>query len=103
MSVYILFYTTIIKLEDRTITYTDNIQAKFEEFYSEHDQFFICPCSTIRIPYRNFVSIKTEYHPVCESLFVSPQWIEALYFPNASRYGVADFRTTASSQVSLSE
>ncbi|CAF1687191.1 unnamed protein product, partial [Adineta ricciae] len=31
-------------------------------------------------------------------IFVSDTWIETLYFPNASWYAVADFRTTANAQ-----
>jgi hypothetical protein len=39
-------------------------------------------------------------HQICSSDFVKQEWIDALYIPDASRYGAIDFRTTASSQVS---
>jgi hypothetical protein len=68
--------------------------------YVEHSETLVCPCSTATIPYKDFVSNTITFHPVCSSIFVSQQWIEALYFPNASMYGVTDFRTTAKSQVS---
>ncbi|CAF1470536.1 unnamed protein product, partial [Adineta steineri] len=40
-------------------------------------------------------------HSVCSSIFIEPEWIKGLYFPNASQYGVWDFRTTAHSQFEL--
>jgi hypothetical protein len=58
-----------------------------------------CPCSTATVLYQAFVSNTVTFHPVCSSVFVSQQWIEALYLPDASIYGVLDFRTTAKSQV----
>lgn len=50
--------------------------------------------------YKVFISNTISFHPVCSSYFVSQEWIEALYHPDASRYGSPDFRTTAASQVS---
>jgi hypothetical protein len=38
-------------------------------------------------------------HQICSSDFVSQEWINAFYIPDASRYGAIDFRTTAHSQV----
>jgi hypothetical protein len=54
------------------------------------------------VPYNVFVSNMVSFHPVCSSIFVSQQWIEALYLQYASVLLVMDFRTTASSQVSES-
>ena len=51
------------------------------------------------MPYDAFVSNTISFHPVCSSVFVTKQWIEALYLHNASAYFIMDFRTTASSQV----
>ena len=50
--------------------------------------------------YNTFVSNTVSLHPVCSSVFVSQEWIKALYLSNASAFLVMDFRTTASSQVS---
>ncbi|CAF4193108.1 unnamed protein product, partial [Adineta steineri] len=60
-----------------------------------------CPCSTTSISYKNFVSNTIKLHPVCSSRFASQEWIHGLYLPNASRYRVSDFRTTASSQFEI--
>ncbi|CAF1497941.1 unnamed protein product, partial [Adineta steineri] len=73
----------------------------FKKLYFEHDQTLSCPCSTIAIPYRNFTSSNVTMHSVCSSIFIEPEWIKGLYFPNASQYGVWDFRSTAHSQFEL--
>ncbi|CAF1434225.1 unnamed protein product [Adineta steineri] len=73
----------------------------FNELYREYNETLSCPCSTTMVPYKNFVSQKFTFHPVCSSIFVSQQWIEALYLFNASKYVPFDFRTTASSQFKL--
>lgn len=97
--VYVLFYITVMNREKQTIAISDNISDLFDQLYLEHGETLSCPCSTIAMPYETFVSHTIEFHPVCSSIFVSPEWIEALYLPDASKYGTGDFRTTASSQV----
>ncbi|CAF1310468.1 unnamed protein product [Adineta steineri] len=73
----------------------------FDELYLECNETLSCPCSTTMVPYKNFVSQKFTFHPVCSSIFVSQRWIEALYLSNATKYFSFDFRTTASSQFKL--
>ncbi|CAF4140026.1 unnamed protein product, partial [Adineta steineri] len=101
VSVYILFYTTLMKAESSTVTVSDITLVKFNELYSKHKETLSCPCSKISMPYKTFVSNTINLHPVCKSIFVNQSWIEALYLLNASQYGVWDFRTTASSQFAL--
>ena len=88
-----------MKSEPRLIVISNINSYEFEKLYLEHGDTLSCPCSTITIPYNIFVSSTITYHPICSSIFIDQQWIEALYLPDASRYGVADFRTTAKSQV----
>ena len=54
------------------------------------------------MPYNVFVSNTISFHPVCSSIFVSEEWIAALYIEYASIFLVMDFRSTAKSQVSES-
>lgn len=88
-----------MKPQARTVIITDIDQTKFEKLYSKHGEILSCSCSTITTLYKNFVSNTIKFHPVCSSFFVSQQWIKALYLPSRSSYGVADFRTIATSQV----
>lgn len=99
VSIYVLFYVTLTRSSPRTVIISENILRDFEQLYLEHGKTLSCPCSVITMPYQAFVSNKITLHSVCSSIFISSQWTKALYLPDASRYGVADFRTTASSQV----
>ncbi|CAF1413100.1 unnamed protein product [Adineta steineri] len=90
-----------MKTESSTVTVSDITLVKFNELYSKYKETLSCPCSTTSISYKNFVSNTIKLHPVCSSRFVSEEWIHALYLSNASRYGVSDFRTTASSQFEI--
>ncbi|CAF4310911.1 unnamed protein product, partial [Adineta steineri] len=85
-----------MKPEDRKITVFDVTPVVFEQLYRDHAETLSCPCSTITVPFKNFVFNIITHHPVCESIFISKEWIEALHLENASRYGTDDFRTTAS-------
>jgi hypothetical protein len=88
-----------MKPERRTIIQRNISPAGFNQLYLEHSETLSCPCSKITIPYKDFVINKIRFHPVCRSIFVKQQWIEALYLEDASKYGTGDFRTTAQSQV----
>ena len=99
-SIYILFYTTLMELRPRTITSHNITPVLFNQLYHDHAEALLCPCSTIAVPFKEFVVNTITHHSVCESIFVSQEWIEALHFKNASRYEPTDFRTTSSSQVS---
>ncbi|UJR06647.1 hypothetical protein I4U23_010933 [Adineta vaga] len=98
---YILFYGTLIKAESKTEIISNITPAIFDQLYAEHVETLSCPCSTITIPYENFVSNNVTMHPVCSSVFVSKEWIEGLYIENATHYETWDFRKVAYSQFEL--
>lgn len=102
VSLYVLFYITLITPQFRTVTISHVTPAIFNRLYLEHDKALSCPCSAATVPHGDFTSDTITFHPVCSSIFVSEEWIQALYYINASRYGVTDFRTTANAQVSQS-
>ncbi|CAF1661773.1 unnamed protein product, partial [Adineta ricciae] len=101
ISLYVLFYLTLITLHSQTITVSSITRNRFEQLYTDHVETLSCPCSTIAVTHKNFISSNITFHPVCSSVFVSEQWIQALYLVNASDYGPADFRATAKSQFQL--
>jgi len=99
VSLYILFYITLIRPNSRTVIISKVTPTVFNELLIEHSESLSCPCSTITIPYEQFVSNRISFHPICSSLFITKQWIDGLYLINASDYGITDFRTTARAQV----
>lgn len=86
-------------MESKTVAVSNITPDLFNKLASEHGESLSCPCKTISVPFRDFLFNNVTTHPVCSSAFVDKQWIEGLYFKNASLYGVWDFRTTAFSQV----
>ena len=72
----------------------------FNELQRDYGDTLSCPCSKTTVPYREFVSYTISFHPVCSSVFVSQEWIGAVYLENRSAFAVTDFRTTATAQVS---
>lgn len=90
-----------MKTELKTIGVSEITPDLFEKLSFEHGQSLSCPCKTIAIPYKTVLFNNVTMHSICSSVFVDQEWIEGLYFANASLYGVWDFRSIAFSQVCL--
>ena len=89
----------MVQSSPRTVLVYDITPLVFNKLRDKHDQTLSCPCSIILVPHKMFVSNQLTLHPACSSTFVTQQWIDALYLPNASRYRPMDFRTIAHAQV----
>ncbi|CAF1297121.1 unnamed protein product, partial [Rotaria sp. Silwood1] len=87
--------------QNQTIIVLNPTQSDFENLYRKYPNTLACPCTDIAIPYRSFISIIPEYHPVCSSIFVSDNWINILFNPNISYYYPLDFRSSASGQFQI--
>ncbi|CAF3775229.1 unnamed protein product [Rotaria sordida] len=72
-------------------------QATFEQLLSIYSYTLQRPCSSISIPYGQFISILRVYHQLCSSIFIDDQWI--LYINDYFRayYMQLDFRATSTS------
>ncbi|CAF3911936.1 unnamed protein product, partial [Adineta steineri] len=101
VSFYVLIITTITNPQSIAVTVSNITPELFEQLRSDYGLALSCPCSTISIPYKAFISNEVSFDPVCTSIFTSRQWIEALYLPNASAYLLIDFRSTANSQFEI--
>lgn len=71
-----------------------------ERLQNEFSITLSCPCSQTSIRRDRFLSFTPEYHPVCSSALVQPEWIESLTWANNRTrfYHPLDFRLVASSQ-----
>ncbi|CAF1564066.1 unnamed protein product [Adineta ricciae] len=97
-SIYILFYSNFVHHQQKTIIKTNISLDIYNKLYSEYSDTLSCSCSNINIPYHIFLNNTITYHPVCSSIFIRKEWINALYTIHASLHGTGDFRTTAYSQ-----
>jgi hypothetical protein len=86
--------------QTRTIIISNITVSIFNYLHLKYGQALSCPCSADTISYNKFVSHAIVVDPVCSSIFISEQWVQALYMTDASHYISMDFRKTASSQVS---
>ncbi len=100
VSFYVLVVTSLMSPQTRIVTVSNITPSLFNYLRLNYGQTLSCPCSADTVVYSNFVSNTISFDPVCSSVFISRQWIEALYMTNASQYISMDFRATASSQVS---
>jgi hypothetical protein len=80
-------YTRIIIIENPSRTQFESLTGS------------ICSCSRISPSFNDFVSVKTTFHRLCSSDFVSDQWISSVYFGvNSKEFVPADFRSSAFAQ-----
>jgi hypothetical protein len=99
VSFYLLVLTVSISKQTATITIPNITPPLFKQLHRKYGSTLSCPCSEFAVPYSSFVEYTVQFHPVCTSLFVTPEWIEALYLLNASKFMPMDFRATAHAQV----
>ncbi|CAF1386444.1 unnamed protein product, partial [Adineta ricciae] len=98
MTVYILTFIVVIFPPTQQVIVTNINPSLFEQLYEQHGETLHCSCSTASIPYKDFATNTVAFHPLCSSVYVSKEWIEALYSPYVSAYFAMDFRKSASSQ-----
>ncbi|CAF1085585.1 unnamed protein product [Adineta steineri] len=89
---------TLINPQSRLVTVSRVTPSIIDQLRLKHGETLSCPCSTISIPYEDFISHAISFDPVCTSVFISRQWIEALYMSELWTY---DFRQSARSQFEL--
>ena len=82
-----------------TIVIKEPSIVKYKQLQAIYATNLDCPCSTVTIPYDTFASVQFRLHEICSSIFISDDWIAALYIPDASHYLPTDFRSTGSAQV----
>ena len=96
---YILTFIAVISPQNQSFIISNITPELFMQLSNEHGDTLSCPCSTIAVLYKTFVTNTISFHPICSSIYVSKEWIQALYISYASSLLVMDFRTTAKSQV----
>jgi hypothetical protein len=71
---------------------------QYLQLYSTYPQTLSCPCTQISINYKTFLDIQYTFHQVCDSVFVTEDWIA--YLSTTYQNGNAsdlDFRWQSSS------
>ena len=64
VSLIILILYTVIQPQLLKKTFATPSLDIYERLLHDHSETLECPCSTISIPYQNFITIEPVYHPV---------------------------------------
>jgi hypothetical protein len=96
----LLVITTVIE-RGVSETVSNPSLATYIHLQNTYPSTISCPCRNITIPYKTFLNITPNYHQVCSSEFVSPQWIASLLDVDTIRLTPLDFRASAAAQFRL--
>lgn len=77
--------------------------SKYLSLSNLHKDSLHCPCSTATIPYSNILTIRVQFHPICQSNLTSDSWMKHVYqLAHGNPYiNHTDFLVTAFGQYQL--
>jgi hypothetical protein len=73
----LLLYTSLVSVT-KTVNTKNPALAEYSELYAAYSQTLTCPCTTISINYEEFLHVDYSFHQVCNSIFVTKNWIDFL-------------------------
>ena len=74
----LIVYTSRTQIT-HTVTIESPSLSVYSSLYQSYSEKLICPCTTIAIARKEFISLKENYHQICASDFLGSSWIEGLY------------------------
>ncbi|CAF4359062.1 unnamed protein product [Rotaria sp. Silwood2] len=78
------------------ITIQNPTADKFKKLYDQYPNTLKCPCSSLTVQYSEFANFQVTFHEVCQSPFISQEWINEIYAANVSFIAPNDIRTLIS-------
>ena len=94
-SLCVLVLYTSLSYVTKTITIRQPTVNVFKQLQAQYPQTLLCPCTSISIEYKQFVSFQPTFHQICSSDFVKQSWNDYLN-SNLIMYAL-DFRISGSS------
>ncbi|CAF1255681.1 unnamed protein product [Didymodactylos carnosus] len=83
-------YSSLIIVQ-KTVTISSPSLNQYRKLEKKYSQTLSCACSNISISYSKFVSITPRYNEVCQSKFISTDWIDFIKLPQvSSRFEMSD-------------
>ncbi|UJR12465.1 hypothetical protein I4U23_016641 [Adineta vaga] len=104
ISITILGLSTIVQPQILTKTFVKPSLNLYRRLVVDYAGTLQCFCSLISSPYERFIEIKSEFHQICSSQFVSDEWRTNLVVnlvSNLSTYDVLDYRRFLSAHLQL--
>ena len=90
----LLLYTSTIQVIRTANIEKPNLNQYFE-LYKKHAQILTCSCGQTSIPYSTFLRLNYRLHPVCNSSYISDEFIRHFPSPNEDYLQYSDFRLYA--------
>ena len=60
----------------KTIKIANPTIDQYDALYRDHGEILSCPCTQISVPYSTFIRINYTLHQVCQSIYVTKEFIE---------------------------
>ena len=86
----LLFYNAIISLMKRVIVANPTMK-QYDQLYTMYSKTLTCPCTDISIDVEVFVSVTYSQHQICDSVYISSEWISSIGYTDDS-FWLDDFR-----------
>ncbi|CAF1591524.1 unnamed protein product, partial [Didymodactylos carnosus] len=90
--VILIFYTLLA-----SVTRITTIQQPTLDDYAllqiKYSQTLACPCTKLAIEYQSFISFNPTFHQICQSDFITPNWIQYLGHSLVSQIANNDIRS----------
>ena len=80
-------YTSLISYSSTMVIQITSFD-QYKELNALGLDSFQCPCSEVSVPYKEFISIETSLHQVCNSDLIGDPWLDALF--DTGLWGVYD-------------
>ena len=97
----ILIVSNTFNHRTESLTIRNPSQTIYEHLLAKYPKTLSCRCRQAAIPFKNFLTISTVYHPICSSGFISHDWIELLFDEQLTYHFQLDFRSIASGHFQL--
>jgi hypothetical protein len=94
ITIFNLLVPVLTTFVDNSPTYRDYLRL-----YNQYEQNLECPCTSIAVPYSNFMEINYSFHQICSSVYVGSIWPHIIHAANQlslEKYPM-DFRTVGAS------
>ena len=89
----LITYNSLLYIDER-FTITNPSLAVYQELHQQYGlDHFDCPCSRVSITYSSFIDFECDFHPVCESEFISDLFLQKL-FEIYNGLNIAEARTS---------
>ena len=87
----LVLYTSTVRIV-KTVTVRAPTHADYTDLYQQHPQTLSCPCTQISVAYSTFLEINHTLHPVCDSVYVTDEFITYLVYESAAFVRRQSFR-----------